>query len=53
MRSIVVFSCATAGILLYLLAILQNNTEAMMILMMLSVFVLFIAIMLQLDKDTR
>jgi hypothetical protein len=53
MRSIVVFSCATAGFLLYLLAILQTNVEAMMILTMLAVFVLFIALMLQLDKDTR
>lgn len=53
MRLIPPICCAFAGILLYILACLQEDVEKMSIMVLMSVFVLFIAFMLHIEGDER
>lgn len=53
MRLIPPICCAFAGILLYILACLQEDVEKMSIMVLMAVFVLFIAFMLHIEGDER
>ena len=53
MRFIPAIFCFLAGVLLYLLACLQPDTQSACIVCAMSVFVMFIAVMMYLDEDER
>jgi hypothetical protein len=53
MQSIPAIFCFLAGFLLYILACLQPDTQSACIVCVMSVFVMFIAVMMYLDEEGR